>query len=342
MAQFVLSDPRTIGVGSPWATQPLTKVVLDDLLGINHGDVGRGDLMQIPAFVRGRGLIVGTLAKHPLTLWQPNPDDPTGESDTRLPTSAWMTSTTLGQSPRMRMVGTLDDLIVHGLSVWATKREDGAVVDAARVQPENWTIDPDTLGVLVNGVPADPNEYIVIEGAQEGLVSIAQVAARSSRNLANALAQRVKSPIPLVELHNTDPNDELDEDEILDAIADWETARQAGGTAYTPAQIEARIHGNVVADLFVEGRNAERLDWANLLQLPAALLDGSTATASLTYSTAEGKRSEYVDYSLSFWTTPIEARLSQDDMTPPGTFCRFDLSWLTTPTQPGTSPAMED
>lgn len=344
MAQFVLSDPRTVGMGSPWATHPLTKVVIDDLLGIDHTEIGRGDLMQIPPFVRGRGLIVGTLGKHPLTLWQPNPDDPSGDSDTQLPTPAWMTSTSIGQSPRMRMIGTLDDLICYGLSVWAVQRDaEGAVTDAARVQPENWSIDPDTLGILVNGVPADPNEYIVIEGAQEGAVTLAQPLAVASQNLDAAWQQRTKTSAPLLKVSQTDANAQLTDDEVDDLVLDVETARRAQGTIPVPFGFDiSELGGNAPTELFVQGDNKNRLSWANVLQIPAALLEGSTSTASLTYSTQEGKRSEFVDYSLSFWTTPIEARLSQDDMTPPGTYCRFDIRWLTNPTQLGLSPAQED
>lgn len=343
-AQFVLSDPRNIGMGSPWATHPLAKVVIDDLLGLQSTEIGRGDLMQIPPFVRGRGLIVGTLAKYPLTLWQPNPADPSGDSDTQLPSPAWMTSTNLGQSPRMRMVGTIDDLIVHGLSVWATERDaDKTVLDAVRVQPDNWSIDPDTMGILVNGVPADPDEYIVIEGAQEGAVSIAQPLAIASKNLDLAWQQRTKTSASLLKVTQTDANAELTDDEVDDMVLDVEVARRNSGTIPVPFGFDVTALGaETPTDLFVQGDNKGRLNWANILQIPASLLDGSTATASLTYSTSEGKRSEFVDYSLSFWTTPIEARLSQDDMTPAGTYARFDIRWLTNPQQPGLSPAQED
>ena len=75
---------------------------------------------------------------------------------------------------------------------------------------------------------------------------------------------------------------------------------------------------------------------------PAAMLDGSMSTATLTYSTQEGKRSEFVDYSLNYWASAVEARLSQDDVTPEGTFVRFDISWLTSPNQPGQNPSQED
>lgn len=341
--QFVLSDPRA-GMGSPWATHPLAKVVIDDLMGIEAPDIGRGDLMQIPPYVRGRGLIVGTLGKYPLTLWEPNPADPSGDSDVQLPTPTWMTSTSLGQSPRMRMIGTLDDLIAYGLSVWAVERNsDNLVQDAARVQPENWDIDPDSLGVLVNGVPANDKEYVIIEGAQEGAVSLARNLALASKNLDAAWSDRTKTTAPVLTVKQTDANAQLDGDEVDDLVIDVETARRQHGTIPVPFGYELdELGAQAPTELFVQGDNKNRLNWANILQIPGTLLDGSTATASLTYSTQEGRRNEFVDYSLSFWTTPIEARLSQDDMTPPGTYARFDIRWLTNPTQAGLSPAQED
>ena len=66
------------------------------------------------------------------------------------------------------------------------------------------------------------------------------------------------------------------------------------------------------------------------------------STASLTYSTAEGSRSEFIDYSLAYWAMAFEGRLSQDDVTAPGTYTRIDLAALATPIQAGTNPATED
>lgn len=342
MAGYILADART-PVRSPWSSTSLTRIALADLAGVLPGEVTRAKAMLVPAVVRARGLICGTLSRYPLTLWQPNPDDPTGDSDVRLPTPAWMTSTKTLQSPRLRMLWTLDDLLFSGLSLWAVERAgDGAITDSLRVPPPEWAVDPDSLGVKVRGTTASAEEVILFEGPQEGLITIAADAVQASLDMSRAWRARVKSPVPLVELHNTDPNDDLTDDEIRDLVDSWETARSEGGTAYTPATIQTNVHGAVVADLYVEGRNAERLDWGNYTNLPASLLDGSMSTATLTYSTSEGKRAEFVDYSLSYWASPVEARLSQDDVTPEGTYSRYDLSWLTNPKQSGLLPGQED
>ncbi|PKQ22207.1 MAG: hypothetical protein CVT65_14510 [Actinobacteria bacterium HGW-Actinobacteria-5] len=146
----------------------------------------------------------------------------------------------------------------------------------------------------------------------------------------------------MVKITQTEANTDLTEDEVDDMVLDFDTARQDSATAFVPYGYDAEAMGVVAPDLYIEGRNADRLDWANNIGLPAALLEGSMATATLTYSTQEGRRNEFVDYSLAAWALPMEDRLSQDDVTPPGHYIRFDLQWLLSTTQHGTNPGTED
>lgn len=160
--------------------------------------------------------------------------------------------------------------------------------------------------------------------------------------MSRAWRQRVESPVPNIVLKQVDPNAQLDDDEVDELVLDWEAARKAGGTAFLPYGYDADALGSVTADLYVEGRNAGRLDLGNYLQVPANLLEGSQSTASLTYSTQAGRRSDFLDSCLTYWAQPIEARLSLDDVTPDGTAIRFDFSSLASPTQPTTYPSTED
>lgn len=327
-------------IRSPWSSTQLRRVALSELAGVEPRVVSRSDAMRVPAITRARGLICGTLSRYPLTLWR----YVDGVNDERVPTPAWMTSTRTRQGPSQRMLWSLDDMLFGAMSVWAVERDaDKAITDAIRIDPIYWTVDPDSRGVLVNGQPVSDDEVLVIEGPQDGLLTMAEDAVRASRNLANAWQQRVKAPVPLLAIKQTDPNAQLTDDEIDDLILDSEAARANGGTAFCPPGFEFDAMGTGAApDLYVEGRNADRIDWANFVGLPAAMLDGSMSTATLTYSTQEGKRSEFVDYSLNYWAAAVESRLSQDDVTPEGTFVRFDISWLTNPVQAGTNPSSED
>lgn len=334
---MLLADPRIAPMASPWAGASLARVALADMAGMRITGISREEAMKVPAVVRGRGLIVGHLSRLPLKLW-----DVAG--DTELAAPVWLGSTSTLQSPRMRLAWTLDDLIFTGLSLWAVERDgDGQLTDAIRVPRAEWTVDPDSLGVIVRGVPVtDPRQVLLFEGTQEGLCQIAADEVRGSLDMSTAWRQRVESPIPNVALKQTDPNDQLTDSEVDDLVDDWEAARRAGGTAFVPYGVEPEAMGQVAADLYVEGRNAGRLDIANYLQVPANLLEGSMSTASLTYSTQEGRRSDFIDTCLAYWAAPIEARLSQDDVCLDGTAVRFDFSSLTSTTAPVTLPSSED
>lgn len=334
-SRVAATPPRPVGIASPWSTTELTKFAWSDIFGTDVDlPVTRAEAMKVPAIAKGRALIVGTLSRQPLAKFRGaekvNPDP-------------WMYRSSHGQSPQMRTMWTLDDLIFHGTSLWWVERGTrNNIMDAIRVPRESWYVDPDTGGIVLNGQPATADEVIYFEGPQDGLLTIAADDIRASRSMSSAWKTRVDSPVPLIELHITDPNAQLTDDEQDALIEAWESSRRLGGTALTPAEIETKVHGTTPTDLFVNGRNASRLDFANFLALPGAMLDGSTATASLTYSTKEGSRNELVDLSLAFWATPFEARLSMDDVTPSGSRIAFDLEYLSAPSQPAQGPAHLD
>lgn len=334
---LLLARPDQPAIRSPWTESNLARVALADITGMQVPGVSRLEAMGVPAVARGRGLIVGHLSALPLKLW-----DAAAGVEVQAP--AWFGSTRTLQSPRMRLAWTFDDLIFTGMSLWACERDAaGGIVDAIRVPRNQWRPDPDTLGVEVNGqAVTDPASVILFEGLQEGLLTIAAGDIRGALDMSSAWRKRVKSPIPNVALTQTEQNVELEDDEIDQLILDWEAAREASGTAFVPWGIKADAMGDVKTELFTDGRNGSRLDLANYLQVPASLLEGSQSTATLTYSTQEGRRSDFLDSCLTYWAAPIEARLSQDDITPDGSTVRFDYSSLATPTQPAHTNTTED
>lgn len=323
----------TTGQTSPWSDAQLTRIAWGELGGILSPDqITRDAAMSVPAVARARGLIIGALAQLPMTACR-------GTDQILTPTWLVKTGIPAAQTATQRLVWTLDDMIFHGAALWALQRGAGDVVlDAIRIHPSRWSINPAGL-ILVDGEPVpDATQVCLIQSHQDPLLTVAARTISGTISTERAWSQRVKAPIPMVELHSTSQTDNLDQDEAQAMVDTWETNRAAGGgTAYTPAGIETKVHGQVATDLFTAGRNMNRLDVANFFQVPASLLEGSTATASLTYSTQEGRRSEFRDYSLQFWAGPIEDRLSQDDMIARGNRIRFDWDTLSpdTTTSPG-------
>lgn len=328
------STPNHLDLASPWAPQStLVQAAYTDIFGGKYRGASRADAMRVPAIAKGRALICGTLSRQPLAQY----------ADAERVDAAPFLYRSAYQSPATRMLWTLDDIIFGGASVWQVERDTaGTILDAARVRPDEWDLDDD-LRILVQGQPMSPEEVLFIEGPQEGLCTIAGEDIAASISMSRAWANRVDAPVPLVALAaESAATFNLTEDETQEVVDAWEDARRRGGTAFLPAGLRLDVHGDTPTDLFVEGRNAARLDFANYLNLPGALLDGSTATASLTYSTKESARNELVDLSLLYWANPIEARLSQDDVVPTGQRVEFDVSYLATPTQPAAGPAKED
>lgn len=320
---------------APWVQSgELERVILADIYGAEL-PIERDTAMKVPAIAKGRGLIAGTLSRYPLRAYR-------GETEVaRQP--AWLSRSDTGQPPQWRMLWTLDDLIFHGRSLWATRRHrtSRAILDAVRVPFDEWEIDDD-LHIVVQGRPVDDGDVIYFDGPQDALLDLARTDIKAAIAMTHAWSSRVESPTPLVELHHSDEGHPLSDDEIASLVSKWETARRNGGTAYTPQALQMIDHGSTQTDLFVAGRNSSRLDFANFLALPATMLDGSTSTASLTYSTREGQKAEFVDLSLAYWSSPIAARLSADDITPAGTRIDFDIRWLSSSPKETANPPAED
>ena len=317
---------------SPWSSSRLAQIAWSDIFGTENTPVTRAEADKVGALVKGRSLITGTLSRQPLAKFR---------GETKVAPDPWMFRTNTREPPQERMAWTIDDLIYGGSSLWAVERgAGGRITDAIRVHPDDWEVTAD-LKILVNGISFPEDEVILFNGPQAGLLDIAADDIRAAIAMKRAWAQRVDTPVPLVALKQVDDIEQTD-DEIQELVDTWDEARRAGGTAFVPKGLDVEAMGTTPTDLFVEGRNASRLDIANYLSLPAALLEGSTATASLTYSTKETSRNELVDLSLAYWATPIEARLSQDDVVPRGQRVAFDLEYLSTPTQPAQGPASED
>ncbi|MEV7972860.1 hypothetical protein [Cellulomonas sp. NPDC089187] len=323
----------------------LESVALADVFGEGRAPMTRTEAMSVPAVAKARHLVTG-LGRQPLCAY---------EGATRLPSPQWMVRTDSETPPQTRMSWTLDDLFFGGWSLWWRENApDGSLADAVRVPPELWDFDVDGR-VHVEGAPAPADRVVLFSGPYEGLLEAGVRTIRAARNLEEAWAKRVQSPIPLVVIKQTVSDDELGEvqidpetgeeiDEGQEVVRAYVDARRDpnGAAAFAPYGYDLEAKGDVRHELFVEGRNAVTLDVGRFANIPGTLLDASMSTASLTYSTTEGKRSDYLDMSAAFWLGPIEARLSMDDVMPAGQRAAFDLSNLTVVPATGTAPATED
>jgi len=332
---------------SPTAsTASLAPAVIADWLGddlLSNLPMTRAEAMSIPAVARGRNLLCSTIAKFPLRALNRQgvlPD----ENQPR-----WFYSTPIEnpQSPYERMFWTVDDIIFYGCALWYVTRGAAdrggrrAVLSAEHVPAAVWDYHTDNDGmgfITLNGVRIEPDQYILFNPPHEGLLNIGNRTLRGARDTEKAWTGRARNPIPLIELHRVEEG-QLLESEVEAHVKAWAAARQAenGAIGYTPQELEIRVHGAVTADMFVEGRNASRGDVASHLNLRASMIDGTTGQDTLTYTTKDGDKNLFYELDLPYWTDPIEARLSLDDVLPSGQrtrFDKYDAFNLPTPTGP--------
>lgn len=336
------------GIRSPWAgPSSLSRVVALDIFGTQaEGELTRAECMSIPAIARARHKLVTAVARGVLRQLR-GQELVTGDGP------AWLSSTSGRTSPQHRLVWTVDDLIFGGWSLWAVTRETigdptSRILDGSRAPFDSWQINSDTHEVeLWDGeqwIPVeDESSVILIPGYHEGLLSYGTRTIRGAAHLEATAAAQAANPIPAVELHQT-TDDEMTQQEIKDLVSDWTTAvtSNGGAVAYTPKSIEVKPHGQANVDLLIQGRNAAAIDAARMIGLPAATIDASNVNSTLTYETTEGRNLEYREDSVSLYADPIAARLSMDDVCPPGERVAFDFGDLTVPNPATTGPARED
>lgn len=317
----------------PWA----------DILGEELHLVTRGTAMAVPAVARARQLICSSIARCPLTVWRADVQL-TGDAE---PT--WVHRTASGVSPFHRMLWTVDDLFHFGWSLWTVDRgADRQVLDVARVPFEWWNVDDDgVISVNYNGADEtfypNANEVVLIPGPHEGILSFGASAIRHAHALNHAAQRAAEVPSANVELHYTGDR-QLTDTEIESLLSWWVKARQGenGGVAFTNKWTEVKEHGAPKEQLLLEGRNYAAVDIARIAGIPASMIDATTATASLTYETTEGRNGEFIDYGLAQYMTAIAARLSADDVVPRGQSVRFDTSELRDLAPVSTGPTTQD
>lgn len=324
-------------LATPWTSSTLTpNVLFGDILGSAEAPMTRALAMSVPAVAKARHLICSTLSRQPLRTYRSEAVASTQP--------AWLYRTSGDVPPQLRMAYTLDDHLFFGWSLWAVQRGAGSqVVDAARVPKNRWAFAPDG-SVLVDDKPVDAEQVILIPGPFEGLLTAAARTIRGAVALEDQWQNRVKNPVPITELHGTSADEPLEPAEALEMVNAYNVRRRdpEGVTVYTPHNVELKVHGDTAIELFVAGRNAVTLDVARHTGLPAVMLDASQVNASLTYSTKAEGRNDLLDALSNMWATPIEARLSMDDVTPRGQRVAFDLSNLLAVPQATTGPATED
>lgn len=328
----------TPSLASPLTEGQLQAIVWADVSGGTYGPLTRATAMAVPAVAKLRHKLCSVVARSPLVSMTGDTQDPQQPP--------WMQRTDSELSPWHRMVWTTDDLLFYGWSLWAARRgalSDGSpLLDAVRVPYDRWDVDANGY-LQVDGQQVLSNQAILIPGPHAGLLNDSSTIIRLAADNLQAAANAARNPNPNIDLHYTGDEPMKDED-VTALLQVWSDARRGlnGGVGFTNKLVEARPIGSHLDKLLIEGRNADAVDIARAGGVPASVLDATSAGASLTYETTQGRNQEFLDDSGQFYMDAITARLSQDDCVPRGHRTAFDVTQFTTLTPSPTGAPTSD
>jgi hypothetical protein len=301
---------------SPDSSAGLAAIYGADTVGLD-GPVSVGQALSVPAVSRAVDLYTAAISQMTLT------------ASVESASTVWLNWTDGPLSPAHRNVQIFMDLFWYRWSCLAVARDaSGHVSNGVHIPQHLW--DFDAFGnIRVEGRPVNQDEVLFIPSFKQlGFLDYAQDTVRHYLSLGRTINDRADNPTPMVGIKVTDDM-VADDAEVEQAMEDWGNARRAkgGATAFIPPGVDVVTPGAEKDDsaMLTDARNAARLDAANFTNLPASMLDGNSGTTDQ-YSNTLQNANEFLKLSVSLFTRAIEARLSQDDVTPEGVTVSFNTA----------------
>lgn len=295
-----------------------------DIFGVTS--VTRAQAMQVPAVARARNIICATIGSLPLEVRRES-------NNSRVSTPPFI------RQPDPRMTGQsvytflAEDILFTGngyLQILELNAE-GRPLSAQWISSSRVTKTLDAAGINVVGYSVDgsriPNtglgSLIPFTGYDEGLLNRAGTTILTALALERAVKRFADEPTPNVVLKSNLP---MPAERVTALLNSWKEARNTRGTAFVNDTIDFQSIGFNPEQLSLSSaRQYMASEIARACNLPEWYL-GANAGGSMTYSNTIQERRALVDFSLKPLMTAITSRLSDIDITPRGSYVKFDLS----------------
>jgi len=293
--------------------------------------ISRAEALQVPAVLRSRNLIAGTLASLPVHI---------RDKERRIASPTTLLEQIDPDVPNVVTFSqTYEDLLFEGISWWRVTDRGfhGYPTYAEHLSKDRVYIsglDTPTLNghraygpvqVYIDGYPAADDDVIRFDSPNPALLTVAARAIRTCLNLDTTASMYATEPIPLGYFTPRDGiNIREDEDAVQEALDKWDAARRA------------RVWGYVGSALRLEALqfNAEQIQLADqrqhaVLEIARAAgvdpEDLGVSTTSRTYQNSEQRRRDLLDFTLTAYMSAVEQRLSMRDVLPRGYEAKVNL-----------------
>jgi hypothetical protein len=283
--------------------------------------ISRREALQVPAVLRSRNLIAGTLARLPVHVRDKEhriapPTNFLDQIDPDVPNVVTFSST-------------FEDLLFEGLSWWRITDFGwhdyptyATHVDVSRVSVMDWG---GSTRVYIDGRPVPDDELIRFDSPNPPLLVHAARAIRTCLTLDSAASRYADEPVPLGYFTPKEgvraKEDPAAVEELLNTWAEGRRRRVWGyvGSAWDAKQLQFNAEQIQLA----EQRQHAVLEIARAAGIDPE--DLGVSTTSRTYQNSEQRRQDLVDFTLAPYMVAVEERLTMHDVLPRGYEAKFNL-----------------
>jgi hypothetical protein len=282
--------------------------------------ISRREALQVPAVLRSRNLIAGTLARLPIHIRDKerrmaNPTTLLEQIDPNVPNV-------------VTFANTYEDLLFEGISWWKVLERGwhGFPVLAQHIDVERVHVaaaaGASTNGrgpsptVYIDGYPVRDDQVIRFDSPNPPLLRHAARAIRMCLQLDQTAAMYADEPLPLGYFspkEGTRPKE--DEDKIKAMLDKWELARRTRAWGYVGGAWDAKtLQFNAEQIQLADQRQHAVLEIARAAGVDPE--DLGVSTTSRTYQNSEQRRMDLLDFTLAAYVAAMEQRLSMRDILP--------------------------
>jgi len=284
--------------------------------------ISRAEALQVPAVLRSRNLICGTLAGLPVHLRNKNREVVTGSE---APTTLF-DQINPDVADIVTYAATYEDLFFESISWWRVldKNVAGWPTFAEHL---DWRRVHVTEGrVYIDGYPVtDESTIIRFDSPNPPLLVHAARAIRTCLTLDRTASRYADDPMPLGYLTPKDGARVNEDDAFITGLLDkWAENRRRNVWGFLGAALEAKsVQFNAEQIQLADQRQHAVLEIARAAGVDPE--DLGVSTTSRTYQNAEQRRLDLLDFTMSAYMISVEQRLSMGDVTPRGWRAKSNL-----------------
>jgi HK97 family phage portal protein len=307
--------PQVLGEYSPYA------------MPFQSAYISRTEAISVPALMRCRNLLAGTIGAIPLELYKKSNNEELGSP-------VWLEQPSYSQPRSVTIAWTVDSLLFYGQAFWKVVEvysEDGRPARFEWIANNRVTITLDSTNTFVKSYAVDGTtlpmdglgSLITFQSLNDGILNTGVSTIRAAIDVQKAAAISASQPMPTGIIRNNGAD--LDPKEVSGLLAAFRQARNQRSTAYLTSTLEYvpvsfspkdMMYGEAIFNLATE--------IARLCNVPAYYVSADQNN-SMTYANVQDERKQFLTLSLQPFISAIEDRLSMDDITARGNVVKFDI-----------------